>query len=107
MCVESWLRWYYLAWKCFSNGKNKKPIIIATGASKFSEVKKIVDKVLKINKKLVLIPCNTNYTAEDKNMNYINLNVLKKYKLEFQIFFWSLSDHTFGHETALGAVAMG
>ena len=47
----------------------QKPIIIATGASKFSEVKKIVDKVLKINKKLVLMQCNTNYTAEDKNIN--------------------------------------
>ena len=50
--------------------------------------------------------CNTNYTAEDKNMNYINLNVLKNTNLNFQIFL-GLSDHTFGHEQLLGAVAMG
>jgi len=114
----NYLNKYVCAWKVGSGditwhenvlamAKTKKPIIIATGASKFSEVKNIVNKVLKINKKLVLMQCNTNYTAEDKNMNYINLNVLKKYRSEFPNIFLGLSDHTFGHETALGAVAMG
>ena len=87
--------------------KTKKPILIATGASNFIEVRKLLNAVLKINKKVVLMQCNTNYTADSKNLHYINLNVLKKFKESFPSLFLGLSDHTFGHETVLGAVALG
>ena len=88
--------------------KKKKPVILATGASTFFEVKQAVKTILKYNKKLVLMQCNTNYTADNNNFKYINLNVLKSYKKKFknQIVL-GLSDHTLGHTTVLGAIALG
>ena len=41
--------------------------------------KKDVDKAVQLlrryNKKIILMQCNTNYTGEEKNFNYINLRV--------------------------------
>ncbi len=88
--------------------KKKKPIILATGASNISEVIDAVKVILKNNKKLILMQCNTNYTAEEKNFNYINLKVLNKFKSIFKNkIILGLSDHTHGHTTVLGAVALG
>lgn len=88
--------------------KKNKLIILATGASTIFEVKKVVKKILNINKKLILMQCNTNYTADFKNYNYINLKVLNTYKKLFKNkIILGLSDHTFGSQTVLGAVAMG
>ena len=87
--------------------KTKKPIILATGASNFDEVKKAVGVIKNKNKKLVLMQCNTNYTASEKNFKFINLNVLKTYKKNFPNVVLGLSDHTPGHSTVLGAIALG
>jgi len=87
--------------------KKKKPLIIATRASSLKEVDSIVKKTKKINNKIVLMQCNTNYTAKEENFNFINLNVLIKYKKKFPNLVLGLSDHTLGHETVLGAVALG
>ena len=87
--------------------KYNKPIIIATGASTIKEVNKIVKKVLRINKKIVLMQCNTNYTASNDNFYYINLRVLNQYKKMFPNIVLGLSDHTLGHETVLGSIALG
>ena len=88
--------------------RKNKLIIIATGASNLFEVKKAVKKILNINKKLILMQCNTNYTADFKNYKYINLKVLNTYKKLFKKkIILGLSDHTFGSQTVLGAVAMG
>jgi sialic acid synthase SpsE len=86
--------------------KNKLGII-ATGASNFEEVKTAVKEYLKINKSLVLMQCNTNYTGDLKNIKYSNLNVLNKFKKKFPKVVLGLSDHTFGHVTVLGAVMLG
>ena len=51
--------------------------------------------------------CNTNYTGSLNNFNYIELNVLKTFKKEFDNIILGLSDHTPGHTTVLGAVALG
>jgi len=88
--------------------KKKLPVILATGAATLSEVKQAVNKILKFNKKLVLMQCNTNYTNSLDNFKYINLNVLKAYKKIFKNkILLGLSDHTKGHSTVLGAVALG
>ncbi|MDC3382394.1 N-acetylneuraminate synthase family protein [Candidatus Pelagibacter sp.] len=88
--------------------KKNKLVMLATGASKFSEVKKAVKLILNNNKKLVLMQCNTNYTAKFENYQYINLKVIKSYKKEFKNkIILGLSDHTFGSQTVLGAVSMG
>ena len=87
--------------------KTKKPIVIATGASNLKEVEKIYKKVIKVNKKICLMQCNTNYTGSSSNFNHINLNVLNMYKKKFSSALIGLSDHTHGHETVLGAVTLG
>ena len=51
--------------------------------------------------------CNTNYTASDDNFRHINLRVLNTYKVMFPDCVLGLSDHTFGHATVLGALALG
>ena len=51
--------------------------------------------------------CNTNYTASLDNFKYIQLNVLKAYRLHYPELILGLSDHTPGHTTVLGAVAFG
>ncbi|MGV8026797.1 MAG: N-acetylneuraminate synthase family protein [Anaerolineaceae bacterium] len=84
-----------------------KPMIIATGAATIGEVQKAVHAILAINKELVLMQCNTNYTASLENFKYIHLNVLKTYALLFPQVVLGLSDHTPGHATVLGAVALG
>ncbi len=88
--------------------KKKLPVILATGAATLNEVKLAVKTILKQNKKIVLMQCNTNYTNSDENFNFINLNVLKSYEKIFrEKVILGLSDHTRGHVTVLGAVAMG
>lgn len=88
--------------------KKKKPLILATGASNWGEVKRAVKEINKYNKKLVLMQCNTNYTNQIENFNCINLNVLKTYEKEFKNkIILGLSDHTKGHITVLGAIALG
>jgi N-acetylneuraminate synthase len=88
--------------------KKKKPMILATGASNLKEVKATVGVITKINKDLILMQCNTNYSNEEKNFENINLNVLKTYKKIFKDkVILGLSDHTPGLSTVLGAVALG
>ncbi len=84
-----------------------KPILLATGASSIKDVEMAVDEVLSVTKDLVLMQCNTNYTASLENFKYINLNVLNKFKELYPDIVIGLSDHTIGHSTVLGAVALG
>lgn len=84
-----------------------KPVLLATGASDIGEVQRAVHALLGINLQLVLMQCNTNYTAEDGNFDNIHLNVLKTYRNMFPQVVLGLSDHTHGHATVLGAVALG
>ena len=85
----------------------KKPVILASGASNLKDVDRAVYEILKRNKSLCLMQCNTNYTAEKNNLNHINLNVLKTFKKRYPKVILGLSDHTAGHSTVLGAIALG
>ena len=84
-----------------------KPVLLATGASNIGEVQQAVHAILPTNPQLILMQCNTNYTASLENFDYINLNVLKTYHSMFPNVQLGLSDHTFGHSTVLGAVTLG
>jgi len=84
-----------------------KPYILATGASTSDDVVRAVEAGLAINTKLCLMQCNTNYTGSLENFRYINLNVLKTYRNMFPGLMLGLSDHTPGHTTVLGAIALG
>jgi len=84
-----------------------KPVLLATGASDIGDVQRAVHAILEINSQLVLMQCNTNYTAADGNFDNIHLNVLKTYQNMFPEVILGLSDHTHGHATVMGAVALG
>lgn len=84
-----------------------KPVLLATGAATIGEVQRAVHTILALNKQLVLMQCNTNYTASLENFNHIHLNVLNTYHTLFPEIVLGLSDHTPGHATVLGAVALG
>jgi N-acetylneuraminate synthase len=51
--------------------------------------------------------CNTNYTLDGDKYKYVNLNVLKTFSARFPNVILGLSDHTIGHATVLGAIALG
>jgi len=84
-----------------------KPVILATGASDIGEVQRAVHLILRLNSYLVLMQCNTNYTASPENFDHIHLNVLKTYANMFPEVVLGLSDHTHGHAAVLGAVTLG
>lgn len=84
----------------------QKPVLLATGASNIDEVKRAASLILKTNPQLVLMQCNTNYTANLENFRHIHLRVLETYRTMFPDVILGLSDHTPGHATVLGAVAM-
>ena len=92
---------------CLHMAKKGKPVLLATGASTIGEVQQAVDAILAVNPQLVLMQCNTNYTAADGNFDNIHLNVLKTYHQIWPDLILGLSDHTHGHATVLGAVALG
>lgn len=87
--------------------QKNKPYILATGASSMSDVIEAVNVGLQYNQNFCLMQCNTNYTASKENFNFINLNVLNSFRNEFPGIILGLSDHTPGHSTVLGSVAMG
>ena len=92
---------------CLRMARKGKPVLLATGASTIGDVQRAVDAILPVNPQLVLMQCNTNYTAADGNFDNIHLNVIKVYHQMWPDLILGLSDHTHGHATVLGAVALG
>ena len=79
------------------------------------EVEMAMDAVLEKTNQVVVMQCNTNYTAsitesrEDtlERFKNINLRVLETYSNRWPGIPVGLSDHTHGDVTVLGAVALG
>ena len=84
-----------------------KPLLLATGASSMSDVERAVAATLAVNRQLVLMQCNTNYTGSVENFRHINLRVLQTYAARWPRLLLGLSDHSPGHATVLGAIALG
>jgi sialic acid synthase SpsE len=87
--------------------KKNKPVLIASGASTMQDVVRAVNTIEAYNDNIVLMQCNTNYTVDPDKYKYVNLNVLKTFAARFPEVILGLSDHTLGHATVLGAVALG
>jgi N-acetylneuraminate synthase len=87
--------------------KKNKPVLIATGASEITDVVRAMNAIEAITEDVVLMQCNTNYTLDKDKFKYVNLNVLKYFAQRFPNSILGLSDHTLGHATVLGAVALG
>lgn len=87
--------------------KKGKPVLIATGASTLDEVRLAMGVLQEQTKDIILMQCNTNYTASQNNFKHINLNVLKTYSELYPNVLLGLSDHTHGHATVLGSIPLG
>ena len=94
--------------------KFNKPVIIATGASDLAEVKMAMDIAYREGAQIILMQCNTNYTATKNEgpkltkdrLSNINLKVLETYGELWPEVPLGLSDHTHGDLTVLGAVGL-
>ena len=84
-----------------------KPILLATGASDLEDVRRAMNAISKHNSAICLMQCNTNYTGSIDNFKFCNLRVLLQYRDLFPDVALGLSDHTPGHSTVLGALALG
>ncbi len=84
-----------------------KPVILATGAAHLEDVTRAMELLLNTGVPLVLMQCNTNYEGSLENIHHVNLRVLNQYADLFPGVTLGLSDHTPGHVTVLGAVALG
>jgi N-acetylneuraminate synthase len=98
------ITWLEMLEKIASKGK---PVMLATGASDIGDVQRAMRCLQKTGVPLVLMQCNTNYTASLENFKHIHLHVLPTYRAMYPDVVLGLSDHTPGHATTLGAVALG
>ena len=88
--------------------KKNKPVLLATGASNFVDVKNAVECIQRYNNELILMQCNTNYTGNDLiNIKNLNLNVLDTYSEKFPNLILGLSDHTLSNLSVIVAVTKG
>ncbi len=87
--------------------KKGKPILIATGASSIGEVARAMEMTMAVTDQIVLLQCNTNYTADEGNYDHLNINVLKTYAAMYPNVILGLSDHTQSPAPVVAAVALG
>lgn len=85
----------------------RKPVLIATGAADLDDVTRAMTLLQDAGVDIVLMQCNTNYTGTIENAHHANLRVISQYAGLFPGITLGLSDHTPGHVTVLGAVALG
>lgn len=88
-------------------GSKGKPVLLATGAANMEDVHRAMATLLKVNKQVCLMQCNTNYMPNNEKIRYTNLNVLNTYRELYPGIILGLSDHSIGHATVCGAVALG
>lgn len=84
-----------------------KPVILATGAASLDDVDRAMETLEDAGVPIVLMQCNTNYEGTLDNIHHVNLRVLASYAQRYPSVTLGLSDHTPGHVTVLGAVALG
>lgn len=84
-----------------------KPVILATGAASVEDVERAMDVLRAAHVPTVLMQCNTNYEGTVDNIHHVNLGVLRQYARMYPEATLGLSDHTPGHATVMGAVALG
>ena len=87
--------------------EKRKPIILATGASNQAEVDRAVSEVLAVNPSLVVMQCNTNYTADASNAGFLNLSVLASFAERYPGVTLGLSDHTTTVTSVVAAISLG
>lgn len=87
--------------------KKKKLTLLGTGASNMNEVIIASNLILKHNPNLILMQCNTNYTTDEKKVEFSCINVLKSYQVYFPHVGLGLSDHSKSLLPVLSARSLG
>jgi sialic acid synthase SpsE len=87
--------------------KKGRPVLLACGASDIGDVQDAMRVLTSHTSDVVLMQCNTNYTGSLENFRFSQLNVLRTFASMYPDVILGLSDHTPGHATVLGAVALG
>ncbi len=83
--------------------KQKKPIILSTGMSKWNEISNAVEIFNKTKSNLVIMQCSSKYPCKEKDVGLNLLSEIKeKYKCDI-----GFSDHTLGYAASISAVALG
>ena len=80
--------------------KLKKPVVVSTGMSSYSEIKEIL-KILRGNQ-VVLLHCISSYPTKEEDLNMRSLLMLKKFKKTI-----GFSDHTKGNIGAIMSIPYG
>lgn len=91
-----------------------KPVIMATGASSLDDVRDAMAVASRHSAPLLLMQCNTEYTAQPgesrekqlERFRHINLRVLATFAQHWPHIPLGLSDHTHGNTTVIGAVGL-
>lgn len=91
-----------------------KPLLIATGASTMDEVEGAMSVALANSTEVLLMQCNTEYTARVdetreqrlERFSHVNLRVLETYARRWPRVPVGLSDHTHGDMTVLASVGL-
>lgn len=84
--------------------KLKKPIILSTGLSTLKEINSTIKIIKKYHSKIILLYCVSGYPTP---LNEINFNELNKLKKNTGIKNIGFSDHTIGIEASLEAINNG
>ena len=84
--------------------KTKLPMIISRGMSDIKEIKNIIDKIYKINKKLAVLHCVSIYPSSSSELNLKQILSLQKV---FPKVIWGYSDHSLGTLAPAIAVTLG
>lgn len=84
--------------------KTKKPIILSTGLSTISEIKKSLKVINKYHNKVIILHCVSEYPTKLINSN---LNRIKELKKTFRKNMIGLSDHTNGIISSICATTLG
>ena len=84
-----------------------KPVLIATGAATLEDVDRAVGVLRTAGVPFSVMQCNTNYTGSIENIEHVNLGVLRQFAERYPDAVLGLSDHTPGHVTVLGGIALG
>jgi sialic acid synthase SpsE len=98
------ITWHDIIASCAADNK---PVLLATGASDMDEVAAAMGVAQAHSDQIVLMQCNTNYTGSADNFVHIQLRVLQTFAELYPDVVLGLSDHTPGHATVLGSVALG
>jgi pseudaminic acid synthase len=84
--------------------RTKKPIIISTGLSTISEIKKAIKVIKKYHNNFAVLHCVSGYPTPENETNVNSINYLKKQLNKTCI---GISDHTNDINSSMAAVALG